>query len=93
MPRNVPPNDLDPQTSSGMDANFGDATFYPYHLVNFYQPRSTTPSSGYSFNPYDAYLASNFSGPDSELDYFGASGSRPLLLIWISSATMHPSQI
>ncbi|KAJ7846694.1 hypothetical protein B0H14DRAFT_2583954 [Mycena olivaceomarginata] len=27
---------LNPWSSSGMDANFGDAMFYPYHPVNFY---------------------------------------------------------
>ncbi|KAJ6613038.1 hypothetical protein B0H10DRAFT_2222603 [Mycena sp. CBHHK59/15] len=32
------------------------------------------PSSGYSFNPYDEYPASNYSGPSSEVDYFSASG-------------------
>ncbi|KAJ6597858.1 hypothetical protein B0H10DRAFT_1959723 [Mycena sp. CBHHK59/15] len=71
---NVPPIVVDPRSSSGMDGNFGDVTFDPYHPANFYQPRSTTPSSCYSFNPYDEYPASNYSGPSSEVDYFSASG-------------------
>lgn len=74
MPRNVRPVGLDPRLSSGMDANFGDASFDLYHPVDVYLPRSATPSSGYSFNLYDAYQASNYSGPSSEVDYFGASG-------------------
>ncbi|KAJ7804335.1 hypothetical protein B0H14DRAFT_2612435 [Mycena olivaceomarginata] len=74
MPRNVRPVGLDPRLSSGMDANFGDASFDLYHPVNVYLPLSATPSSGYSFNLYDEYQASNYSGPSSEVDYFGASG-------------------
>ncbi|KAJ7239517.1 hypothetical protein C8J57DRAFT_1245948 [Mycena rebaudengoi] len=35
--------------------------------------RSATPSSGYSFNPYDNYQSSNHSGPSSELKYLSAS--------------------
>ncbi|KAJ7306256.1 hypothetical protein DFH08DRAFT_944850 [Mycena albidolilacea] len=70
---NVRPVGLDPRLSSGMDANFGDASLDLYHPVNIYLPRSATPSSGYSFNLYDEYQASNYSGPSSEVDYFGAS--------------------
>ncbi|KAJ7715863.1 hypothetical protein B0H14DRAFT_2644028 [Mycena olivaceomarginata] len=74
MPRIVRPVGLDPRLSSGMDANFGDASLDLYHPVNVYLPRSATPSSGYSFNLYDEYQASNHSGPSSKVDYFGASG-------------------
>ena len=74
IPRNVYSIDVDPRSSSGMDANFGDVALDPTHPVNFYHPRSATPSSGFSFDPYDEYPASNYSGPSSEVDYFSASG-------------------
>jgi hypothetical protein len=57
-----------------MDRTFGDATFNLYPAVNFDQPRSATPSSGYSFNPYTNYQSSNHSGPSSEFEYLSASG-------------------
>jgi hypothetical protein len=57
-----------------MDGTFGDATFNLYPTVNFDQPRSAAPSSGYSFNPYDNYQSSNHSGPSSEFEYPSASG-------------------
>ncbi|KAJ7827836.1 hypothetical protein B0H14DRAFT_2594937 [Mycena olivaceomarginata] len=77
MPRNVRPVGLDPRLSSGMDANFGDASFDLYHPVNVYLPRSATPASGYSFNLYDEYQASNYSGPSSEVDYLRAPRELP----------------
>ncbi|KAJ7883173.1 hypothetical protein B0H14DRAFT_2702312 [Mycena olivaceomarginata] len=43
----VRPVGLDPRLSSGMDANFGNASFDLYP-VDGYLPRSATPSSGYS---------------------------------------------
>ncbi|KAJ7925403.1 hypothetical protein B0H13DRAFT_2314617 [Mycena leptocephala] len=69
----VRPVGLDPRLSSGMDANFGNASFDLYP-VDGYLPRSATPSSSYSFNLYNDYQASNYSGLSSEGDYFGTSG-------------------
>ncbi|KAJ7212792.1 hypothetical protein C8J57DRAFT_1539038 [Mycena rebaudengoi] len=53
--RDLPPVGLDPCSLYGMDGTLGDATFDLYPTVNFDQPWSSTPSSGYNFNPYDNY--------------------------------------
>ncbi|KAJ7899190.1 hypothetical protein B0H14DRAFT_3424023 [Mycena olivaceomarginata] len=65
----VRPVGLDPRLSSGMDANFGNASFDLYP-VDGYLPRSATPSSGYSVDASSL----NLLGPGSKGDYFGASG-------------------
>jgi hypothetical protein len=70
-----------------MDANFGDATFDPYHTVNVYQPRRHlatvsihTMSMGLS-SEVDYSGASGFSTPASDLDLFNDNAS----LDWDSS--------
>ncbi|KAJ7280441.1 hypothetical protein C8J57DRAFT_1220909 [Mycena rebaudengoi] len=77
---------LDPRSLYGMDRTFGDATFDLYPAVNFDQPRSATPSSGYSFNPYNSPSsefeypsASGLSTPSSGPDFFDNNPSEPIL--------------
>ncbi|KAJ7214822.1 hypothetical protein GGX14DRAFT_392086 [Mycena pura] len=51
--------------------------------VNFDQPRSATPSSGFSFDPYDNYQSPTHSGPGSDFEYLSASGlSTPSYQLW-----------
>ncbi|KAJ6607632.1 hypothetical protein B0H10DRAFT_2305409 [Mycena sp. CBHHK59/15] len=65
---------LGPDSLYGMDGSVGNTTFNTYPAVNFDRPRSATPSSGYSFHPYDDHQSSNHSRPSSEFEYLSASG-------------------
>ncbi|KAJ6629710.1 hypothetical protein B0H10DRAFT_1293950 [Mycena sp. CBHHK59/15] len=65
---------LGPDSLYGMDGSVGNTTFNTYPTVNFDRPRSATPSSGYSFHPYDDHQSSNHSRPSSEFEYLSASG-------------------